>query len=184
MREALSLSASDYVITFVGELSKRKNQSLLIEAMQDIKAEVPTARLLLVGEGSERARLEALVKRLRLSDSVQLLGRREDVADIISAVDLYVSPSKSEGLPFNVAEAMAKRKTVVASRVKGHVDLIESGVSGYLFTAGNRRGLVECILRAKSAEPLCEAKIYSACEKHCFDNVYSDTLDKIKSLIL
>lgn len=122
-----------YVIAFVGELSKRKNQVFLIKCLPRIRRVLGDVRLCLVGDGRERDRLLRLVRRLSLEDAVQLLGYREDAADFIRACDLYVSPSLSEGMPLNVIEAMTLGKTALVSRIKGHRDLISDGVNGYLY---------------------------------------------------
>ena len=122
-----------YVIAFVGELSKRKNQTFLIKCLPRIRRALGDVRLCLVGDGLERDRLIRLARRLSLEDAVQLLGYREDAADFIRACDLYVSPSLSEGMPLNVIEAMTLGKTTLISRIKGHRDLISDGVNGYLY---------------------------------------------------
>ena len=122
-----------YVIAFVGELSRRKNQAFLIKCLPRIRRTLGDVRLCLVGDGRERDKLLRLVSRLSLDDAVRLLGYREDAADFIRACDLYVSPSLSEGMPLNVIEALTLGKTVLVSRIKGHRDLVSDGVNGYLY---------------------------------------------------
>jgi glycosyltransferase EpsD len=122
----------DFVILFVGELSARKNQEFLIRQMPAIKEKIPGIRLWLVGEGGEEKHLRALVEELELGDRVVFLGKRRHPGDYMRGCDVYVSPSESEGLPFNIVEALGCGKTVLASRVKGHTDILENG-AGYLF---------------------------------------------------
>ena len=136
-----------FLIVFVGELSKRKNQSLLIKAMKNTKKHLPNAVLCLVGDGGERGRLKRLTRRLGLSDSVRFMGKRQDACDFIRAADLYVSPSRIEGMPFNVIEALDAQRVVLASDVKGHRDLIEDGENGFLFRSGCKRELTEKLIK-------------------------------------
>lgn len=113
-----------FLCAFVGELSKRKNQLFLIQAMERLKREGIPARLLLVGEGGEYQTLQDEIKNLGLKEDVLLLGHRDDVPSILSATDLYVSASESEGLPFNLMEAMAFELPILASDVRGQRDLL------------------------------------------------------------
>lgn len=173
-----------YVITFVGELSKRKNQALLIEALKIIKKHIPTSHLCLVGGGCELPTLKALASRLGISQSVSFVGEREDSCDFIRAADLYVSPSLSEGLPFNIIEALGAGKTVLASRIKGHTDIIDDGYDGYLFDLGDAEELSEKVImihrlgNALSAERIREK--YLKYEKN---NVFPKLYSTIKSAI-
>ena len=132
MRHILGLHG-DFTLVFVGELSKRKNQELLIRAIPKLIPHIPSIRLLLVGCGVERVRLLHLAERLKVSERVHLLGERRDVGSLVLVSDLYVSASLSEGLPFNVVEALSLGATVLVSDVKGHRDIIRSGIDGYLF---------------------------------------------------
>ena len=131
-----------FVLTFVGELSGRKNQAFLIDALAKVKEFIPEAQLCLVGDGGEREALLEEAKSLGLSESVIFTGSRRDACDFVRASDLYVSASMIEGLPFNIIEAMGAGKTVLASRVKGHEDIIEDGKDGFLYNFGDRDAFV------------------------------------------
>ena len=184
VRSELSAFDTDYVITFVGELSKRKNQRMLISAMKEVKAKIPEAKLWLVGDGDERESLSALACDKGISDAVCFVGRRNDVPDIIAASDLYVSAAKSEGLPFNVAEAMAQKKMVLASNIKGHRDLIENAISGYLFSLDSERELVSLIFSAYEKRiSLNGDEIYSAYEKYSYEKVFEKTYSLVKEAL-
>ena len=135
-----------FILVFVGELSKRKNQKVLIEALKIIKEDVPEAWLCLVGEGGEKTRLKQLAESLGVANSVLFTGERRDACDFIRAADLYVSAAKSEGLPFNIIEALGAEKTVIASRVKGHADVIRDGVDGFLFDGENAASLADAVI--------------------------------------
>ena len=85
-----------------------------------------------------------------LAESVILTGHRDDACDIMRICHLYVSASKIEGMPFNVIEAFGLGKTVLASRVKGHIDLIEERKSGFLFNLGNTEEYIDkvCLIHS------------------------------------
>ncbi len=173
-----------YVISFVGELSSAKNQCMLISALPEIKTTIPNAVLWLVGEGEAHASLSEMAEKLSLSDSVYFTGRRTNPCDFVRASDLYVSPSRKEGLPFNVIEALGCGKTVLVSNVKGNRDLIEDSVSGYVFECDDVGGLVELVRRVHSGElsPDPEA-VRSQYLKYSFENVFSETYEIIKELL-
>ena len=122
-----------YVLCFVGELYKGKNQRMLICALPEIQIDIPNAVLWLVGEGVDRLELIDLADELKISNSVCFVGKKKNPCDYIRASDLYVSASKKEGLPFNIMESLGCGKITLASDVKGHRDLIEDGKSGILY---------------------------------------------------
>lgn len=171
---------SKHLLTFVGELSKRKNQAFLIEAMPEILKSIPNAHLLLVGDGALKPYLSELIKKLGLSDSVTLLGKRRDVADILSDTDLYVSASKSEGLPFNIVEALAAGKQIVASATKGQTDILDDG-AGILYEANSREDYVKAVSAVYLGDMRSEeSAIKEAYEKYSLDTVFPETLAAIK----
>lgn len=155
------------VIAFVGELSVRKNQEFLIRCLPLIRRSLCDVRLCLVGDGAERQGLEALAGRLSLGDEVIFTGYRKDAMDFIRACDVYVTASHSEGLPINLIEAMSLGKTVVASAIKGHTDLIRDGVSGYLCDVGDEEGFSDTVCRALGGALLPPERVREAV--HCYD---------------
>lgn len=122
-------------ILFVGRLAAVKGVPLLLEALFHLKGRHPQARLTLVGDGPERPSLEALTRRLDLSDLVEFAGYSDEagVASHLAQADLLVLPSFAEGLPVVLMEAMAARLPVIASRVAGVPELVDDGLSGFLF---------------------------------------------------
>ena len=173
-----------FIICFVGELCKNKNQEMLIRAMPKIKTKVPSAVLWLVGDGGDRVELSRLKEELSLSDSVCFWGHKSNPCDFIRASDLYISASKKEGLPFNIIEALGCGKTVIASDVKGHRDIIEDGKSGFLFNVWDTEGLAELVEAVYSGEKSINPK--TAIERYkffSFDSVFEETYGIMKELI-
>jgi glycosyltransferase involved in cell wall biosynthesis len=131
-RELLGIGEDERVLVSVGRLRPQKGQDVLVQAMADVARAEPRARLVLVGDGPEKRRLERLVRRLGLGERVTLAGQRRDVVRALSAADLFASASRYEGLPLAVMEAMAAAKPVVATRVDSLPELIADGESGLL----------------------------------------------------
>ncbi len=125
IRERYAIDRNDFLCCFVGELSKRKNQTLLLSAVSRLwcREGIPI-RLLLIGNGATRAELETQLQNMGLESRVTLCGATREVRAHLSAADLYVSASTSEGLPFNVMEAMSCGLPIVASDIKGQRDLL------------------------------------------------------------
>lgn len=173
-----------WVMLFVGELSGRKNQKMLISSMQKIKESIPEAFLWLVGDGAELENLKNLAVKKGVMESVAFLGKKENPCDYIRAADLYVSASKIEGMPFNIMEALGCKKTVLASDVKGHSDLIEEGVTGYLFPEDDVAVFArKAIAIHNGLLPTNEEEIYKTYEKYEKTNVFDETLRKIKEAL-
>ena len=123
-RAHLGVGRDELLCLYVGELNRRKHQSLLIRAAKRLHEEGIPIRLLLLGAGGEYVRLVREIEILGAGDYVHLMGNVEPIAPYLSAADLYLSASQSEGLPFNVMEAMLAGLPIVASDVKGQRDLL------------------------------------------------------------
>ena len=179
MRSELNLNGS-FVMCFVGELSKRKNQKFLIQALNHIREDIDNVSLLLVGDGDEMESLSALASEIGIADAVKFLGRRSDVANILSASDLYVSAAQIEGLPFNIAEALSVGLTVIASDIKGHRDILKGSEAGMLFDPGNVNEFKNLVVKFKNEglKPN-EDKIREAFINFSFDKVFKETLKTI-----
>lgn len=141
----------------IGEVAKLwpgKGHDTLLHAFASIRREHPRARLVLIGEGSERASLERLAHQLGVAAEVRFLGFRSDVAAVTHALDIAVLPSLFEGMGRAVLEAMACGKPVVASRVGGLVELVEHGVTGLLIPPSDAAALAAALKRLLSDEAL------------------------------
>jgi glycosyltransferase involved in cell wall biosynthesis len=104
----------------------QKGLDVLIAAMPDVLKAVPSARVLVAGrEGAATPELHELIERLRLHDVVRLGGHRPDVADILCAADVFILPSRWEGLPGAVIEALALEAPIVSSDLTGVRDIVE-----------------------------------------------------------
>ena len=140
----------------VGRLSPEKGQPGLLRSFARLREQHPELRLRLVGDGPDRASLEALAKELKLSDAVTFAGRlsEEETLAEIARADLLVLPSFMEGLPIVLMEAMAAGVPVIASRVAGIPELVEDDETGLLFTPSNWDELASHIDRLLGDEAL------------------------------
>jgi glycosyltransferase involved in cell wall biosynthesis len=131
----------------VGRLSPEKGQRFLVEAVALLGQRGVDVSCRLVGDGPERAALEQLSRALGVSDRVRLEGAvgQDRIQDFYEQADLFVMSSLSEGLPVALMEAMAKQLPVVAPRITGIPELVESGVHGLLFAPASSEALAEAI---------------------------------------
>lgn len=110
-----------------------KAQDVLVRAAAELRRSGAKVTTLFLGDGAERAAVEKLAEELGLGpEEARFLGFREDVPDLLSASDLFVLPSRAEGLPISILEAMSHRLPVVCTAVGGNPELVTGGEHGYL----------------------------------------------------
>ncbi len=133
-------------IGYVGRLSEEKGVDLLLESMIHVHKKVKGAHLIIAGTGPIEARLKAQVKALGLDRSVVFTGYKENVFEIMKDFSIFVLPSRTEGCPIVVLEAMAAGLPVVATPVGGTPELIRESQTGLLVPYGKSRALADAIL--------------------------------------
>jgi len=149
VRRDLGFEASQLVVGTIGQLTPRKGQLELIEAFAEISHEFPDAVLLIIGEAifnrdeEYAAKLSAATGNLGLSDRIRFLGAREDVPDLIRALDCLVVNSRAEPFGLTVVEGMASETAVLATSVDGIPEIIRHGESGWLLPREDRRALAD-----------------------------------------
>jgi glycosyltransferase involved in cell wall biosynthesis len=142
-RAALGIPADAPVVGTVTRLMEQKAPLDFVAAARTILAERPDAHVLLVGDGHLRAQVEAAAADL---PRLHLLGRREDVPDLLAAMDVVAFSSLWEGLGRALTEAVLAGRPVVATAVNGVPDLVEDGVTGHLVPAGRPELLARRVL--------------------------------------
>lgn len=120
-REELGLAPGDFAVLATGDLNDNKNHRVLVEALAQLPNRV---KLFIAGDGPLCRELSALAACLGVSDRVRLLGFRRDVVALLNACDLFCLPSKREGLPVSLIEAMATGTLVLASDARGCADVL------------------------------------------------------------
>lgn len=133
-REELKLKLSDIVLLSVGELIERKNHKVVIRALAYIKKKgmLDNFQYIICGQGILETELKNMALDLGVSQHVQFLGYRSDVADICNCSDIFLFMSFQEGLPVALMEAMACGLPVICSNIRGNRDLIINNVNGLI----------------------------------------------------
>lgn len=145
-----SANAEQQNIICVGRLSSEKGHYGLLSALAAVRAKGIDAKLTLVGDGPEGAKLKAMAAELLPEDAVVFAGRLDERATLaaVAQADLLVLPSFMEGLPVVLMEAMALGTPVISSRIAGVPELITEGAEGRLFTPANWDELADVLARA------------------------------------
>jgi len=135
------------VIGTVGRLQAVKDQVGLVEAFGQLAArpDCGHVRLVIVGEGPQRAQVEAAVAASGVADKIWLAGERGDVAELMRGFDVFALPSLAEGISNTVLEAMACGLPVVATAVGGNPELVLDGATGALVPTGDRKALAHAL---------------------------------------
>ena len=179
LRRELGIPEDAFVLLYPAEFSPRKSQSVLIRAMESLPEQ---AVLVLCGDGEELERAKALAERLGLGDRVRFPGRVEDMPRWYRMADAAVTASRSEGLPFNVMEAMHLALPVAASDVKGNNDLIREGETGLLYPYGDAAACAAAIGRLMDSPELRQQlgeRAREEAEQYALDKVLPIVLDAI-----
>jgi glycosyltransferase involved in cell wall biosynthesis len=147
IRNSFEIPDDAFLLGAIGRLHPSKGFNDLISALAYIKATTNSVRLIIVGEGELRDSLELQIINHNLSGTIKFAGLRNDIPEILSSLDVLVSPSLWEGMPNVVLEAMAAGKPVVATSVGGTPETVVDGETGLLVPPRNHEALATAILR-------------------------------------
>jgi sugar transferase (PEP-CTERM/EpsH1 system associated) len=166
------------IVGHVGRLEAVKDQRSLLSAFRSVRERRPDARLVIVGDGSLRAELEAEARSLGIEPATGFLGARGDVTELLPHFEVFVLCSRSEGLPLALLEAMAAARPVVATAVGAIPQVVVNETNGCLVPPGDARALAEAIVRVLS-EPAFAAALGRAArrtieERFNFDRTVAD----------
>jgi glycosyltransferase involved in cell wall biosynthesis len=147
VRMEAGVGEQDIFLISVGRLVYQKAHEYLVAAMPEVLKEFPNVKVGICGDGVLRAELESQIHSLGLSNSVRLFGRSDHVANYLASADVFVMPSRWEGLPIALLEAMSAGLPVIATNVEGVDEVIVDGEQGLLVPVGNVDALVRAILQ-------------------------------------
>lgn len=136
-------AGSGKTIGMLANLRPVKNVAMLIRACPRVMSRFPGTKVIIIGEGEERERLQALIDDGGLGNAITLLGARDDTNRLLSGMDILVLTSLAEGSPHAVLEAMAHGLPVVATKVGGVPELVRHGENGYLVEVNDDQALSE-----------------------------------------
>jgi glycosyltransferase involved in cell wall biosynthesis len=172
------LPAKDgFTLLFVGRLEPVKNHTLLLQAFSRARARNPALRLWMVGEGNERARLEALANSLGIASSVVFWGQQLDVAPFYSAADAFIMSSRSEGLPMSLLQALSVGLPSIVTDVGGMAEVVHLVEAGVVVPLGDSDRMADSMLHLASHSAEREAYVRNA-EKAFADHFTLESMMK------
>jgi glycosyltransferase involved in cell wall biosynthesis len=190
VRARLNIPPSAQIVGICANLRPVKSIGTLLHAAAEVVKVVPGVRFLVIGEGDEdgeEGRLKALAQSLGVAERVLFLGRRRDVPELLSTMDVGVLCSRSESMPNSVAEYMAAGLPVVSTDVGGVSELVEEGINGFLVSVGDSHTMARRILEilttwrdfpaARNAEKigrLCDVRQIA----HQYEDIYESLVSK------
>ncbi len=138
----------------IARLSRAKDHRTILDGFAAFVRRAPKARLEFVGDGAERETLRVRARTLGIVDQVSFAGTQTDVRSRLRAMDIFVTASRTEGLPLAVLEAMAEGCAVVCSDIPGHRELVSDGTDGRLFPVGDAATLTDRLLELATSPSL------------------------------
>jgi glycosyltransferase involved in cell wall biosynthesis len=162
MREARGIPQEALVVVYVGRLAPEKELQSLVKAFTTVKKQVPTAELILVGEGPERAELERIANERNVG--IRLVGRVEphEVLEWLQISDVFALVSSNEGLPCSLIEAMSVSLPAVVSDIPANTQLIEPGVHGRIAHLLDEKSIADALITLLKETPIERARIGQA----------------------
>jgi L-malate glycosyltransferase len=157
IRRELAIPEDALLFGTVGRLSPVKDHAAFLEAAAEIRRTRPDARFVIVGGGPLERELRRRAAQLGLEDVCLFTGPRIDAHNIMAAIDVFVLPSLSEGIPMAVLEAMALGRPVVATAVGGVPEVVQHGTTGLLVEPGNPLALAQACLELAGDPKLAAA---------------------------
>ena len=142
IRRELGIAADAPVVGILAALRPEKNHELFLAGAKEIRAAIPAAQFIVVGDGPKRPELEQLADDLRIADAVHFVGSRSDVPALLAACDVVALTSHNEASPVSILEALACGVPVVASNVGSVCETVVDGETGRLFPAGDLAAFV------------------------------------------
>ncbi|OAS85129.1 glycosyltransferase family 4 protein [Metabacillus litoralis] len=155
-RETLGYKDDDFLLFYAAEFNKNKNQQFLIRTLALIKDRLPNVKLLLAGEGLLLEECKKLALGLDVERMIEFLGYRKDIDSILPICDVAVASSLREGLPVNIMEAMACGLPVVATKNRGHSELVKNQENGFIVDTNSIELFSNRIVELGTSNVLCE----------------------------
>jgi len=149
-----------FTLAYVGRLAPVKNHKLLLNAFRAAHSSMPDLRLWIVGDGSERTKLENLARELGISSQVTFWGEQLDVAPFYSAADVFIMSSESEGLPMSLLEAFSLGLPAIVTDVGGMAEVVRLAKAGITVSVNDPSEMAAAILRLAASD--AEREYFSA----------------------
>lgn len=175
VRRAGGFGDEDVFFLSVGRLVYAKAHEHLVSAMSKIVQDMPNAKVGICGDGGLRHDLEMQIHLLRLENHIRLFGMRDDVTKYLAAADVFVLPSRMEGLPIALLEAMLAGLPVIATRLEGVDEVVEDGVHGLLVPTESPDALAKAILQL-CRDPELRRRMGAAARRRVLESYTTDRM--------
>ncbi|MCX7918700.1 MAG: glycosyltransferase family 4 protein [bacterium] len=147
LRRKLGLKADELGIGCIALLIEYKGHKYLIDAIEKIRPNYPNIKVFIVGEGPLSDTLKQMITKKKLADRIQLLGFREDIPEVLAALDISVLPSiGTEGVPQVLVQSAAMELPIIATNVGAISEIVQDGINGYLISPRDSEGIAEKII--------------------------------------
>lgn len=156
LREKNDLQQNDFLLIYAAEFINRKNHEFIINSVKNNQKSFEGIKILFAGKGVLEEKLKRLVEKHKLDNYFCFVGFRKDIDLIYKMSDLGISSSKQEGLGLNLVEEMMCGLPIIATVDRGHKEVIDHNVNGYLFEQNNEEQFLKYILALKSDNKLRE----------------------------
>ena len=181
-----NFNKDEIVFINTGTMYWVKNQGQIIDAFHEISKKYENVKLILLGDGQDRKKLQKQIEEKNLVDLVEMPGKVSNVGEYLRNADVYVSASLTEGLPLSMLEAMASGLPVITSDAGGSVDIVSSDVNGFVFEKGNTEDLINAMeilvkdkhcreIYSNNSRRIAESWSLDKCAEHYF-NIYKKEL--------
>lgn len=178
LRQKYNISKDVFLLIYVAEFSKRKNQKFLIDCIKCLHDKgLTNIKLLLLGDGMLFNEMKEYADSLGINNNVIFEGYIKEVCDYYHMSDICVSSSRIEGLPFNIMEAMSTGLPIIASKIKGHIDLVHNRDNGFLYEYNNVNefcNYVEMLYNDRNLLNNMKISSHNLSKKYSLESVFPD----------
>lgn len=165
IRKKNNYQNNDFLLIYAAEYINRKNHRFIINAVKENQDKLDGIKVLFAGKGILEEKLKSLVKQYDLHNHIHFLGFRKDIHEIYKMADVGISSSKQEGLAINLVEVMMSGLPAITSNVRGHKEVVDHAINGYLFDPKNIADFISQILTLKSNPNLYQKMAENALKK-------------------
>ncbi len=182
-RQNIGVDQNSFVFGTVGRLAPTKNLPCLINAFAKAKQTLNSATLLIVGQGRLEEKLKELAREKNCLDSIRFLGQRDDIPELLRAMDTFVMTSVAEGMPRSMLEAMVSEVPCIATNVGGVPEILNDGEYGSIVPSDDAEALAKAMINATKMTPQNTLQLTQKAKAHVLNNYKHQkmiqTLDKL-----
>ena len=173
LRMDTGYNSDDFILIYAAEFIHRKNHKFILDSILRISSTIPSLKILFAGRGTLIEGCKKYAKKIKVDKYVDFLGFRTDIKELIAMSDIGISSSRAEGLGLNLTEGMFSGVSIVATVDRGHKEMIENGVNGFLFEQNNHEQFANQIIELYNNKSLKEkfaANALVSVQKFSIDN--------------